>query len=860
MKVNLKRNFKLNILVVMCAQSAFAANKTVEEPILQAAAQVTPKLYGFDARGLFGSSNKDINLSNFTSNDAIAAGIYSLNTTVNETSLGQLTLAFDHLDSSAGAVLCIDSALLEQLDLRKDVLSSLVDQKCLTIKDLSPDAYYDYDRASLSLNISLPLNITNNRPAGYIAPSRFDKGVTAAYLNYDFNMYQNNIDRKNDLNESQNTQTNYLSLAGGINFAGFNFRHAGSFQSDESSGLGSYQSYLNAISTDIVPIQSRLMLGDFNTLTYNLDSAQIRGVQLASEGNMRPMSQRSYAPMIRGMANTNALVTIFQNGRKVYERTVPAGGFEINDLTAISNNGDLTVQVTENGGEKHSFIVPMQGSFNLLRVGQFNYSVAAGQYKLNHKTLDDIVTQASFEYGLNNYLSTYTGTNLSNPYKSYLFGIGSNTFLGGITADVEYSKAQLQGEDYAGQKYKLGYQYNIAALGTTFNLNTLYQSQDFMTLGNTMSMNNIDNLNHAEMDNFLRTFRLKQQFNLSLYQNLFEARYGSVFLSASQNKYWNNSKNFNQYDIGYSNYWNRLQYSVGFNQSNNFQNETVKDRRVYLSLSMPLDWKRSRVQLNSNIQHSRSSFNQTTANVGFSGTYGENNQMNYGVSAINQTGDQPSSSTLSANLNYRLPQVNLGVVSSLNRDYQQYGISARGAVVAHPHGITATNEQSETFTIIHAKAAKGADVINAWGVKLDRFGNAIYPNLTAYDINSIGLDTKNLPIELHIDANQTQVIPRLFSSTLVEFKTRQTSNILLNVQLSQNRKIPIGSIATDADGKALGMFGQSNQLFIEDAQGLKNNLLVTWGSTETSSCRIDAPTQSQAQKAGVFQVIDVECK
>lgn len=55
-------------------------------------------------------------------------------------------------------------------------------------------------------------------------------------------------------------------------------------------------------------------------------------MQLASDDNMLPNSQRGFAPTVRGIANSSAIVTIRQNGYVIYQSNVPAGAFEINDL------------------------------------------------------------------------------------------------------------------------------------------------------------------------------------------------------------------------------------------------------------------------------------------------------------------------------------------------------------------------------------------------------------------------------------------------------------------------------------------------------------------------------------------------
>ncbi len=127
----------LSTLVIFSMQISIAEEAGENLENLQASGMSASHLYSFDARSLFGGSSQDIDLSKFTSTDAIAAGVYSLTTSVNNRSLGQLTLQFKHLDASRSAVLCIDDKLLQYLDLRKDILEQLPKVECLTIKNLS---------------------------------------------------------------------------------------------------------------------------------------------------------------------------------------------------------------------------------------------------------------------------------------------------------------------------------------------------------------------------------------------------------------------------------------------------------------------------------------------------------------------------------------------------------------------------------------------------------------------------------------------------------------------------------------------------------------------------------------------------
>ncbi len=60
---------------------------------------------------------------------------------------------------------------------------------------------------------------------------------------------------------------------------------------------------------------------------------------------MLPPTLASFAPIIHGVANTNAKVTITQGGYKIYETTVPPGSFVIDDLSPSGYGSDLIVTV-----------------------------------------------------------------------------------------------------------------------------------------------------------------------------------------------------------------------------------------------------------------------------------------------------------------------------------------------------------------------------------------------------------------------------------------------------------------------------------------------------------------------------------
>ncbi len=94
---------------------------------------------------------------------------------------------------------------------------------------------------------------------------------------------------------------------------------------------------------------------------------------------MLPDSQTGFAPVARGVAETNARVTVRQRGVLLDEATVAPGPFVLNDLFPTGYGGDLTVTITEADGRKREFIVPFAANANLLRPGYSRYALSIGQ-------------------------------------------------------------------------------------------------------------------------------------------------------------------------------------------------------------------------------------------------------------------------------------------------------------------------------------------------------------------------------------------------------------------------------------------------------------------------------------------------
>ena len=135
---------------------------------------------------------------------------------------------------------------------------------------------------------------------------------------------------------------------------------------------------------------------------------------------MLPGSLRGYAPVIRGIARTNAQITIFQNGYSIYQSYVPPGEFVINDLY-LGSSGELKVVVKEADGSEQVSLVPYASLAVMQREGQYKYEVISGSYRSSSSDAENaLFSQGSLIYGLPWETSIYGGMQAASQYQSLL--------------------------------------------------------------------------------------------------------------------------------------------------------------------------------------------------------------------------------------------------------------------------------------------------------------------------------------------------------------------------------------------------------------------------------------------------------
>ena len=292
---------------------------------------------------------------------------------------------------------------------------------------------------------------------------------------------------------------------------------------------------------------------------------------------MWPDSLRGYAPTVRGMASSNARVVVKQNGFNIYESTVAPGAFEINDLYSTGYGGDLSVSVTEADGSEHSFTVPLS-----LRHGSNRYSLSAGTVRDTQLSSSPAFTQATWQHGLSNLLTGYTGFNALAGYKAFLAGGAFNTSLGAFGLDVTQASTQLSGRGQMnGQSIRVSYAKRLTETGTDVAISAYrYSTGGYFDLNNAMRLR--DQLHQNQDFNSVLSLRDRAQVTLS---QQFGDTGGQMSLTCSTSNYWNRSGRDMNYSLGYSNNYKRVSYSFQSTRERNVQGSI--STQYYFSVTVP---------------------------------------------------------------------------------------------------------------------------------------------------------------------------------------------------------------------------------------------------------------------------------
>ncbi|WP_411704586.1 fimbria/pilus outer membrane usher protein [Edaphovirga cremea] len=797
---------------------------------------------------LGGAQSATTDLSAFETAGQIPPGTYLVSLFVNQRDQGQHKLEFR--EEGHGKIQPdLTPAFLHELGINTQALPAFAGlPQEVPVKDLAaliPESQIRFDFAQLRLELSIPQIAMQPNAQGSVDPALWDNGVPAMLLNYNLNGGRNWQNAQAGIDKS--TQTNlFASVRGGINLQAWRLRSDMTYTRNTSDLMnGGSQTtqrtdFSNTFVQRDIPVwRSEVLAGENSTDSDVFDGIPFRGIRLNSSEDMLPNSLRGFAPVISGIAQTNARVTVSQNGNVVYQTYVAPGPFRINDLFQNGQSGDMTVTITEADGTVRTQSVAFSSLPVMRRPGSLKYELTAGRYNggITVGSKEATFVSGTAIYGLPHDVTLYGGALLARDYTSLVAGTGlSLGKFGALSTDVTTSSAKLQGQNerQQGTSYRVRYAKSLLSTGTSVDLTAYrystrhyYSFADFNNLGYQ--------LNEDQVPWALE--RQRSSFQMRVSQQL--GSLGSLYLSGTRNDYWGNDKVMNTVSAGYNASFRGISYGVAYSidRIKRDDGSWPENRQLSLNVQIPLRLFSPTPALNNtyaSYQMTHNNEGQVQQQTGINGS-ALDDRLSYSVIQGWSNSQTKSTSTLNAGYQGSKGMANLGYsYSSQNRSLNMGG---NGAIVVHPEGVTLSQMLGSSIVVVSAPGAAGARVMNG-NIQTDSRGYAVVPYLSNYQSNSISLNPSTLPDDVDITQSSLNVYPTKGAVVMANFTTRIGYQALVTLQQGET-PVPFGALVTveNTTGSEpnTGIVGDAGQVYLS---GLPEQgwLRVKWGNGVSQQC------------------------
>ncbi len=793
-------------IALLCYSQCVIAGKSVE----------------FNYAVLDAEDRDNVDLNRFSEANYILPGSYLLDVKVNNQPLPQQTITYIiSPEDSKSSVACLSEDLVKSLALKEDALKKIktINASCFDISTLPGTEINNHEGI---LDITIPQAWMKYSDPDWVPPERWDDGVNGLIFDYSVSGQQS---KQLDYNESHGSASAYGQA--GVNLGAWRFRSE--YQSNFSEGNFDWTRIYGF--RPLPTMAAKLTVGENYLNSQVFDSFRFIGANMASDERMLPPDLQGYAPEVRGIAKSNAKVTISQDGHVIYETTVPAGPFNIQDLRSAVR-GTLDVRVEEQNGSVSTFQVNTASIPYLTRPGYIRYNTSVGQaLQYQHRAEGKIFYTGDLSWGLSNAVSLYGGLFATgNEYNAWSLGIGRDlSQLGALSADVTQSLSKLPDQRaQQGMSFKLNYAKTFDELHSAITFAGYRFSQEkFRSYSQYMN---------ERYQPSTAIGREKQMYTLTGNTTLWaDEPKGSVnlFLTYTRQNYWDRSVQ-NHYGLSISRAFDILGVDVNANLStyrSNYQGKN--DNSVALSLSMPLgnsSWLGYDMQASSG-QH-------TTNMVSYSNNHDDNNLWR-----LRAGSNSNSKAAADGYYMHRSEVADIDTSISYQQDeYVAVGGTMRGSFTATRHGMALHNGGSmdDSSRIMVGTDGVSGVPLNNKKVTTNIFGVGVVPDVISYQ----SFDTR---IDVDAIDDDVEVAQAITTKTLTEgaigfehFSVAKGEKLMAVLRTKEGLSPPFGAEIHNENGVSVSMIMDNGLAYIA---GVKpdEQLDVIWsGKTQ---CHVHVPAK-----------------
>lgn len=763
-------------------------------------------------------------------------GTYRVHINVNEKPVMFSNVRFE-ANKEKQLVACLSFKAYEKLGVDMSKVDTKAEDNelkngCASIEEQVPGVTTHFDFSKLTLDIAIPQTILRDETTQGVPEEEWDEGIPALMTMYQLSGQQN-ITRSEGSADSV-----FANLTNGINIGRWRYRNNATLSQEDG-----FKSLSNYVETAVHSLKGELTLGDASTPGDVFDGLLVRGAQLTSDDDMIPDQLTGFAPIIRGIAKSNARVSIKENGNTIYQTSVPPGPFVIRDLSSVSNGGKLEVVVTEADGSESRSTVAYSSVPQLLRTGQMKYNLTVGRYLSSANAIErkPQIVQATLSRGLPYNTTLYGGSQFHQQYKALSLGLGFDFHsLGGIAFDMTRSRSRRNNSpEYTGEMARLTYRNSIPETDTQIQLDNRYYLHDYLSFSDW-----------ADAESLFDDSRKRREYNLTVNQTLTSEHSFYTTLSRTENVDNTVSR---MWQLGWNGSFKTVSFSLSYSMTRN-QGDEEWDKQLAMTLSIPFSEAFPSAQPMVNYTATSGLKGDLSNQVGVTGKFGDRQDLSWN-SQVAYASDPEQGDTKSGSLgiDYQGSYGDLNL--TYNADQNQYvSWNASGGLMLHRHGVTAGRYSTSSMALVAMPGAPHVPLDGGQNVQTDGRGYALVPDLQAYHRNTLNVDTRASKA-VDFKSTSLQVVPTKDAIVLAEFKPIIGRKLVM-VAKHNGVFLPFGARARIEGEEAIYYVGDNGQVYINAAPEA-GTVKFDWGDKDQCSAPFNVSAAANDKMS--VKLINVEC-
>ncbi|MFA9596894.1 fimbria/pilus outer membrane usher protein [Citrobacter telavivensis] len=806
----------------------------------------------------------------FIYKDAVTPGLKITDIMVNDQLAGKMDVEFIS-NGKNETFPCLNTSMLKTLGIKTELYENVATEtagQCYNLNKNIPASALHYKDSEQKLYITVPQEAVDKKRFTMISPLEWDHGVPSLRTSYNGYYYSSRI--KTDHTSGGQGESGrdisrnaYLNLNSVGSLGAWRLYSIDSFYKGDQRGWESDhdRSYL---ARDIAALRSQLQVGEIYTRTsgYMTGTVPLSGVSLATSEKMSLDNQFRFSPVVRGVARTNARLTVRQRGRVIYSTTLTPGPFAIDDLYSAQVGADLEATVEESDGQRQVFRIPYTALPDMIRPGAVRYSVAAGKYRSQGRDVrEPVVISGGLDRGFENF-TLGSALLASDHYQTLSAGVSWNAGnIGAFSAEVAHARYRnpLDTDNTRdGSAVRVQYARHFEASDTSLQiLGYQYRSEDFLEFQEYLMRDSWQDRAFDEEERARYERRKRNRLEMTVNQTVSDL--GSLYLTVSQDSYYGTHHKSTSVTGGVGTNIGRSTVSLSLTDT---RDDDFSDRQLSLSVSIPLssgnDSSRNYGSLNYGLVRNKD--NEFSQSLGYSGS-ALDNTMTYSANVLR---DMQGKYSQSGTLGYNGNMANISGGLSHSNNYNQISAGMSGGVTLYSGGVVLSPMLGDTVAIVDTTGAQGIGVSGSGNARTDMFGHAMVTWLTPYRYNDISLDASGAD-DVELKESGRRVVPSEGAAVLLKFASRVGRRAM--AELHSARKIPLGALVyVESDGNSreeAGIVGNRGLTYLSglDARN-EEHLRVVWGDRPEEQCRFTLPaaTQEQRKPDNWYQKIIVNCR